>query len=249
MRDRATRVAPSAMPNNSPDRTSVRVGSRGGSTPSSVEATTDRAVRGLRDFNMCDQLCNTAPMVTTTPARSMVPDPRDLPDVLPTERLTASGKPVPALRAELRRIASVRNVSSVLLAWGQGAATIGLAVLLDHPVVWVAAFLAMGPVHARFAILAHEAAHRLLFVNRVANDLVGRWLLAYPALLPFEAYRRVHFAHHRDELGPEEPDLNLYSGYPITRRSFRRKLTRDATGISGWKNLRGLLRALRSRSS
>ncbi|HEX6421382.1 MAG TPA: fatty acid desaturase, partial [Acidimicrobiales bacterium] len=100
-----------------------------------------------------------------------------------------------------------------------------------------------------FAILAHEAAHRLLFANRVANDLVGRWLLAYPALLPFEAYRRAHFAHHRDELGPDEPDLTLYAGYPITRRSFRRKLTRDATGISGWKNLRGLLRALRSRSS
>ncbi|HEX6419642.1 MAG TPA: fatty acid desaturase, partial [Acidimicrobiales bacterium] len=135
-------------------------------------------------------------MAVATPVQTMVPAPGTLPDVLPTDRLTASGKPVPALRADLRRIAGVRNAGSVLLAWGQGAATIGAAVLLDHPAAWLAAFLAMGPVHARFAILAHEAAHRLLFANRVANDLVGRWLLAYPALLPFEAYRRAHFAHH-----------------------------------------------------
>ena len=44
-------------------------------------------------------------------------------------------------------------------------------------------------------------------------------------------------AHHRDEMGPDEPDLDLYSGYPIPRASLRRKLTRDAVGISGWKNL------------
>ena len=30
------------------------------------------------------------------------------------------------------------------------------------------------------------------------NDLVGRWLLAYPALVPFDVYRRSHFAHHRE---------------------------------------------------
>jgi fatty acid desaturase len=111
-------------------------------------------------------------------------------------------------------------------------------------VAWVAAFLLMGPAYSRFAILGHEAAHRLLFPQKRWNDAVGRWLLAYPALLPFEAYRRVHFAHHRDEFGPDEPDLNLYNGYPIPADSFWRKMRRDALGISGWKNLRVLLGAL-----
>src|SRR5690606_38135923 len=78
------------------------------------------------------------------------------------------------------------------------------------------------------------------------NDVVGRWLVAYPAFVPLEAYRSSHFAHHKDELGPNEPDMNLYVGYPITRSSFRRKLWRDARGSSGWKNLKGLLLALRS---
>ena len=52
-------------------------------------------------------------------------------------------------------------------------------------------------------------------------------------------------AHHRDELGPDEPDLALYPGYPISRDSMRRKLVRDAVGISGWKILKGLFRGLR----
>ena len=50
-------------------------------------------------------------------------------------------------------------------------------------------------------------------------------------------------AHHRDEFGPDEPDIALYVGYPIPPDSFRRKLWRDATGQTGWKLLKGLFRA------
>ena len=188
-------------------------------------------------------------VATASPSLTMLPPSDALPDVLPTDRLTANGKPVPALRTDLRRIDDLRNTGSVLLTWGQAVATIGAAIWLDNPLAWVAAFLLMGPVHARFAIIAHEAAHKLLFSDKRWNDRVGRWLLSYPAFVPFEAYRRSHFAHHREEFGPDEPDLNLYVGYPVTRASFARKLRRDALGSSGWKNLRGLLLALRKPSS
>ena len=179
-------------------------------------------------------------------ALTMVPDEVALPDVLPTERLLESGKPAPAIRAELRRIDDVRNVGSVLLAWAQPAATIGAAVWWAHPVGYLLAVVLMGFAHARLAILGHEAAHKLLFTNKRANDVVGRWLLSYPAFIPFEAYRRSHFAHHKEEFGPNEPDMNLYQGYPITKASFRRKLWRDARGTTGWKNLKPLFFALRS---
>ncbi|QGG95006.1 fatty acid desaturase family protein [Actinomarinicola tropica] len=179
-------------------------------------------------------------------AATMVPPPSRLPDVLPTERLTASAMPVPELRAELRRIDDLRNVGSVALCWAQAAAIVGAAVWLAHPVGYLVAVVAMGATFARFAILAHEAAHKLLFTNKRVNDVVGRWLLAYPAFVPLEAYRRSHFAHHKEEFGPNEPDMGLYVGYPISRASFRRKLVRDAVGISGWKNLKPLLKALGS---
>ena len=68
---------------------------------------------------------------------------------------------------------------------------------------------------------AHEAAHRLLFSRRRLNDAIGRWVLGYPTFQPFGTYRRSHFAHHRDEMGPDEPDLALYHGYPITKASWQ----------------------------
>lgn len=180
------------------------------------------------------------------PGRTMVPAHDVRPDVLPTDRLTATGMPVPELRAELRTIANLRNVGSVALAWLQATVTIGVAVWIGHPLVYAAAFVFMGATFARFAILMHEAAHKLLFSNKRCNDWVGRWGLAYPVFVPIDLYRRVHFAHHKDEFGPNEPDLALYNGYPITEASFRRKMWRDARGTTGWKNLKGLFTALTS---
>jgi fatty acid desaturase len=177
-------------------------------------------------------------------ASTMVPPAPALPAVLPTERLTESAKPVRQIRDELRRIDDARNVGSVALCWAHAAVTMGFALLLAHPLAWLVAFVFMGAVHARFAILMHEAAHKLLFTHKRANDWVGRWLLAYPAFVPLELYRRGHFSHHRDEFGPDEPDMNLYAGYPITRSSLRRKLWRDLRGTSGWKNLKVLLQVV-----
>lgn len=174
----------------------------------------------------------------------MLPSPDVLTDVLPTERLTRSAMPVPEVRSELRRIANGRNVLTVLLLWVATVAVIVAAVALHHPLGYAVAFLLMGSFFARFAILGHEAAHRLLFSRKRTNDVVGKWFLSYPAFVPFDLYRRSHFAHHKEEFGPNEPDLNLYNGYPVSRASFRRKLVRDAVGISGWKNLKPLLRGV-----
>lgn len=184
--------------------------------------------------------------VTLRPPGTMRPDDALLSDVLPTDRLGPTGRPVGALRAELYRIPNLANAAHVVGLWLQSVGVIALAAWWDHPVGWVATFALMGRSFARFAILGHEAAHRLLFSNRKLNDLVGAWLVAYPAFVPIEAYRRGHMAHHKEEFGPNEPDMMLYAGYPIPRDSWRRKLRRDALGNSGWKNLKALLLAVRS---
>jgi fatty acid desaturase len=180
---------------------------------------------------------------------TVVPDHDVLPQVLPTDRLSETGRPVGPVRAELRTIPGWRNSVSVLGAWAQSFGVVAAAVAIDRWWAYLVAFFLVGRGFALLNILAHEAAHRLLFNHKRINDFAGRWLLAYPAFQPFDLYRRSHMAHHRDEMGPEEPDLALYSGYPISPASMRRKLTRDAVGISGWKNLRPLLWALTNRSS
>ncbi len=176
---------------------------------------------------------------------TMVPPIDALADVLPTERLNERGKPRPPLRNELRRISNGRNALAVVSTLGQSFGVVIAAAWINTWWSYLLAFVLMVRGHVCLNILAHEAAHRLLFSRRRLNDGVGRWLLAYPTYQAMLAYRRAHFAHHRDEMGPGEPDIGLYSGYPVRRDSWHRKLRRDATGNSASKNFRSLYQALR----
>jgi len=181
----------------------------------------------------------------TVMAVTMVPSADALPRTRETELIRSDGRPKPEFREQLRRIPSWRNAGSVAGLYVQTGIVIWAAVVLG-PLAWPVAILLMGRAHAQFASLMHEAAHRLLFANRTANDLVGRWMLGYPAFTSTDAYRRVHMAHHREEFGPDEPDIPLYIGYPIPADSFRRKLIRDATGRTGWKLFKAQVAGFRS---
>jgi fatty acid desaturase len=179
----------------------------------------------------------------------MIPAPELLDQFAPTDRLTPNARPAPEFREKLREIPNFRNACNVALLYAQTIGIIVAAVWIDNWFVWIAAFLLMGRAHAQFAALMHEAAHRLLFRNKKANDWVGRWLLGFPAFTPTDLYRRGHMAHHRDEFGPDEPDIPLYRGYPITSDSLRRKLVRDATGQTGWKLFKSMLRGVVSQDA
>jgi fatty acid desaturase len=179
----------------------------------------------------------------------MVPPASALPEVLPTERLNARGMPVPEVRERLRQVPNVRNAVAVAATLAQSFGVVVAAAWFNTWWAYLAAFVLMARGHVCLNILAHEAAHRLLFSNRRANDWVGRFLLGYPTYLATLAYRRAHFAHHRDEMGPDEPDLALYRGYPVPFDSWRRKLTRDLFGVSAYKNLKALGQAIGRRRS
>jgi len=179
----------------------------------------------------------------------MSPAVEALPRTIETALIRADGRPQPAFREELRRIPSWRNALSVVGLYVQTAAL--LVAIVATPgwwrlLVWPAAFVLIGRAHAQFASLMHEAAHRLLLKNKSRNDWVGGWLLGYPSFTTTEGYRRVHMAHHREEFGPEEPDIPLYANYPVPAASLRRKVWRDATGRTGYKLLRQQLRGLRN---
>ncbi len=153
-------------------------------------------------------------------ATTMVPDISARPDVFPTDRLLKNGMCGRELRADLRRINNARNALSVAVLWGMVIGLVALAVWINSPISYLFAFICMGPLYVRFAILMHEAAHKLLFSNKRLNDWVGTWLIAYPAFTPISLYRRVHFSHHKEEFGPDEPDMAYYGGYQCDRRTF-----------------------------
>jgi fatty acid desaturase len=172
--------------------------------------------------------------------------PTALPQSHNTQHVSVDGRLSQEDRVRLRKIPSFKNAWSVAWLYGQNILLLAVTVRINHPLLWVVAFLLMGRAHAQFLSLMHEAAHRLLFTHKGTNDFVGNWLLGYPTLTSTPAYRRVHMAHHKREFGPNEPDVPLYANYPVTRASLRRKLVRDATGQTGFKLLRNQMRGLKS---
>ena len=90
------------------------------------------------------------------------------------------------------------------------------------------------------SVLMHEAGHNTLFKTERLNRWVGQWLCALPTFGDLKSYADGHLEHHRKAGTHEDPDLPNYAAYPISRRSFRRKVIRDLTGQTGFKLLAGI---------
>ncbi len=170
---------------------------------------------------------------------NMVPDAAVLTQISGDDKILPNGHPTSQWRTELRHIPNVRNAISVASIYAQTFGIIWIALKLSNPITYITAFLLMGRAHAQLLALMHESVHRLLFRNSKFNDFAGRWLLGYMSFVNTDGYRYVHMAHHREEFGPNEPDMPLYANYPITRASFWRKMRRDGLGRTGFRMLRG----------
>ncbi len=93
-------------------------------------------------------------------------------------------------------------------------------------------------------ILMHDAAHGLLHANRAVNDRLALWFCGHE----LNIYRPYHLQHHRFVQQSEDPDLVLSAPFPITPESLRRKIIRDLTGQTFFKQrFGGLMKKLKSR--
>jgi len=116
-------------------------------------------------------------------------------------------------------------------------AVIALAVAAGVLVPWLIPLCVMiiGTRQLGLAILMHEAAHGGLSKNQRLNDFLGHWLCATPIGASLTTYRPYHLSHHRFAQQPEDPDLMLSAPFPVTPASLRRKLIRDLTGQTFFK--------------
>ncbi len=148
----------------------------------------------------------------------------------------------PGELAELLAVSDARAWLSLVTNWGLVAAAFALVAWAPNPVTGLAALFVIGGRQLGFAILMHDAAHRILLRDRRWNDALGAWLCAYPIWSDLRAYRPYHLQHHAKNWTAEDPDLNLVMPFPITRASLRRKIWRDLSGQTGWKRARATLR-------
>lgn len=142
----------------------------------------------------------------------------------------------------LRRKSPLKTWWMIVHCWGVIFGTWVVCVLWPNPLTITLGVLIVGCRQLGLGIVNHEAAHYLLFDDRRLNDWVARWLVNRPMFgQSVDGYRRYHLEHHRHTQQPEDPDLVLSSPFPVSRASLRRKIVRDLTGQTGWKQRRALV--------
>ena len=161
---------------------------------------------------------------------------------------TSSVKPLEVISKEqyeeIKEKQDWRNVLSISSNWLQMSAVMALFFFYPNVITFLVALVIIGSRQFALAVLAHDAAHNLLFANNKVNDWAGQWFCAYPIFQDNRVYRPYHLKHHRHTETDDDPDLVLSSPFPITKRSFIRKVFRDLTGITGVKRYWGSLSSI-----
>ncbi len=151
------------------------------------------------------------------------------------ERIDPKAVFTPDEWARLTARDSWRGMWLVVHCWGTILAAVALVTIWPNPLTWLIAVMIVGTRQLGLAILMHEAAHGGLHANQKVNEFVGQWLCAVPVGASLAGYRAYHLKHHRYTQQPEDPDLGLSAPFPISKDSFGRKVFRDLTGQTFFK--------------
>jgi len=143
----------------------------------------------------------------------------------------------------VRARSDVKGLLCIAHAWAVIAASIAAFALWPNPFTFILAVVLIGSRQLGLAILMHDGAHGVLMRSRKWNDPVSQWLTAFPVFADTLPYRTYHLVHHRLTQQPEDPDLGLSAPFPITRASLWRKVLRDITGQTGFKQRRAQIKA------
>ncbi len=135
----------------------------------------------------------------------------------------------------LTRRSAWRATAAVLHDFAVLAAAIAAALYFwPNPLVILISVVVVGARQHALFVIAHDAAHYLLYERRWLNDLVGR-LCATVQGLSMCTYRVIHRLHHNNLYGELDPDTALHGGYPRGRAYLVRKLLKDLSGQTAWK--------------
>jgi fatty acid desaturase len=145
--------------------------------------------------------------------------------------------------AEVRRRSDVMGLALVLHAWAIIFAAMALFAVWPNPLTFLLAVMLIGSRQLGLAILMHDAAHKALARTFWLNEVLGSWACGAAVAADLYAYRPYHLKHHRYTQQAEDPDLVLSAPFPVTRASLARKLLRDLSGQTGFKQRRAQLRA------
>ena len=136
---------------------------------------------------------------------------------------------------ELTRRSTWLATAAVASDFGIHALAISVALYYwPNPLVILPAVIVVGTRQHALFVIAHDAAHYLLYQNRLLNDVVGRTCAMLQGL-SMCTYRVIHRMHHNNLYGELDPDTALHGGYPRGRAYLVRKLLKDLSAFTAWK--------------
>lgn len=136
---------------------------------------------------------------------------------------------------DLTQTSDVRAFASFFFNWGFIAAIFAMAIIWTNPLTIFVALVLLGGRQLGLGVMMHDCGHRSFFKTPWINDFVGQWFCAAPTVSNLKAYRASHAQHHRLAGTKDDPDLNNYKAYAVSRSSLARKIFRDLTGLTGLK--------------
>ena len=136
---------------------------------------------------------------------------------------------------ELTRRSPWRATAAVVHDFAVLAFAVSLGLYFwPNPIVLLLSIFLIGTRQHALFVIAHDAAHYLLYETRWLNDAVGR-ACAMVQGLSMCTYRVIHRLHHNNLYGELDPDTALHGGYPRGRWYLMRKLLKDLSGLTAWK--------------
>jgi len=137
--------------------------------------------------------------------------------------------------AIVRKRSDLTGVLGVVSCWGIIFAAMALFAYWPNPLTFLIGIVVIGGRQLGLAVLMHDAAHGIMCKTLWLNNFLGRWLCGNALGVSMDGYRTYHLKHHLHTQQDDDPDLSLSKPFPITKASLRRKIIRDLTGQTFWK--------------
>lgn len=130
---------------------------------------------------------------------------------------------------------SIIGTSLVIHAWLMIFLLVALFKIFPNVIMYFVVISLIAGRQLGLAILMHEGAHGLIANNIRLNNFISQVFCAFPMGVDTYDYRHYHLKHHRHTQTEDDPDLVLSKPFPITKKSFIRKVFRDLFGVTGIK--------------
>lgn len=145
---------------------------------------------------------------------------------------------------QVKELSQVSGLRSAALIAGVWVPIVAALVWAANVQVWWTAVIAgcvIGSRQVAMGVLVHDAVHYSLFKNRLVNDLVSDFFLAFPIGMSTGLYRKTHFQHHRFTNTEDDIDLvaqredGEWFEWPKNPREFIAVMIRSVTGLNAYR--------------